>query len=66
MRFIEDIENGAFGPYKAHVSVIEFQKRGAPHVHALVWLNGLYLPRKVLSHMATYTWASQDMEIQTM
>ena len=59
MRFIEDIENGAFEPYKAHVSVIEFQKRGAPHVHALVWLNGLYLPQSVVSHGHLYVLISR-------
>lgn len=36
--FIKDIKHGVLGTYKAHVSVIEFQKRGAPHAHTLVWL----------------------------
>ena len=29
---------GIFGECDAHVAVIEFQKRGAPHCHMLIWL----------------------------
>jgi len=36
--FLKDIKRRVLGKYKAHVSVIEFQKRGAPHAHTLVWL----------------------------
>ena len=36
--FLKDIKRKVLGKYKAHVSVIEFQKRGAPHAHTLVWL----------------------------
>ena len=36
--FLKDIKRGVLGVYKAHVSVIEFQKRGAPHAHTLVWI----------------------------
>ena len=25
--------------YQAHIDVIEFQKRGAPHCHILIWIN---------------------------
>ena len=40
--FLKDIkEQGVLGKYKVHVSVIEFQKRGAPHAHTLVWLEEL-------------------------
>jgi len=28
-----------FGRYAGHVSVIEFQKRGLPHVHLILWLH---------------------------
>lgn len=35
--FLKDIKRGVLGKIKAHVSVIEFQKRGAPHAHTLVW-----------------------------
>ena len=36
--FLKDIKRRVLGKYKAHVSVIEFQKRGAAHAHTLVWL----------------------------
>ena len=36
--FLKDIKRKVLGKHKAHVSVIEFQKRGAPHAHTLVWL----------------------------
>ena len=31
-------EEGIFGHCVAHVAVIEFQKRGAPHMHLLFWI----------------------------
>lgn len=34
----ELIKDDYFGPYLALVSVIEYQKRGLPHVHIVVWL----------------------------
>lgn len=34
----EIVCDGIFGKCKAHVHVIEFQKRGAPHAHILIWL----------------------------
>jgi len=36
--FLKDIKRGVLGKIKVHVSVIEFQKRGAPHAHTLVWI----------------------------
>jgi hypothetical protein len=37
---LKDIESGLiFGPIVAILYSIEFQKRGLPHVHILVWLN---------------------------
>ncbi len=36
MREIVDV--GIFGEVIAHVSVVEFQKRGAPHLHLLIWV----------------------------
>ena len=32
------IKDGIFGKCIAHVAVIEFQKRGAPHSHILIWI----------------------------
>jgi hypothetical protein len=37
--FIADIRQGVtFGPVLAVLYTIEFQKRGLPHIHFLVWL----------------------------
>ena len=36
-QLVSDARNGCFGPYQAHCYAIEFQKRGLPHVHMLVW-----------------------------
>jgi hypothetical protein len=33
---LHEIKSGLFGNCVAHVCVIEFQKRGAPHMHLLV------------------------------
>lgn len=36
---LQDISSGVvFGPVNAILYSIEFQKRGLPHVHILVWL----------------------------
>ena len=36
---LEDlIKKQIFGPVVAHIWVIEFQKRGLPHMHLLLWL----------------------------
>ena len=32
------VKEGCFGKVKAYLAVIEFQKRGAPHIHLLVWI----------------------------
>ena len=38
--FIQDIWSGKlFGPVLAILYSIEFQKRGLPHVHILVWID---------------------------
>lgn len=38
--FMDDLcKNHIFGVVKAEVSVIEFQKRGLPHSHILLWMN---------------------------
>ena len=34
----EIIKDRIFGEVEAYTSVIEFQKRGAPHSHSLIWL----------------------------
>lgn len=37
--FVSCIKDGtAFGPIKAYLYVVEFQKRGLPHTHVLVWI----------------------------
>lgn len=35
---LTDLKNGLFGPYAAHVYTIEYQKRGLPHLHCLLFL----------------------------
>ncbi|XP_071675707.1 uncharacterized protein [Lolium perenne] len=38
-QFTSNVRKGkAFGPVNAYLYVVEFQKRGLPHIHALVWL----------------------------
>lgn len=39
-RLMQEIEDGIFGEYAAKFAVLEFQKRGLPHVHILCWLSG--------------------------
>ncbi|UYV73842.1 hypothetical protein LAZ67_11001095 [Cordylochernes scorpioides] len=39
-QLLKEINEGLFGTVKAMVYVIEFQKRGLPHVHILLILNG--------------------------
>ena len=36
---IKDIQNGALGATAAHVHTIEFQKRGLPHMHMIIFLS---------------------------
>lgn len=37
--FLEDVKDGsAFGAIQAYLYVVEFQKRGLPHTHTLIWL----------------------------
>jgi len=33
------IDNGFFGTTVAHIHTIEFQKRGLPHIHLLIFLH---------------------------
>ena len=42
---VQDIENGALGTFEAGVHVIEYQKRGLPHCHMLVWVANDCKPR---------------------
>lgn len=35
--FFEELEGNCFGPFKACVWTVEYQKRGLPHVHYLLW-----------------------------
>ena len=50
-QLLEDIRSGAiFGPIVAILYSIEFQKRGLPHVHILLWLdkNGYEITPKIV------------------
>jgi hypothetical protein len=38
-QLIKDIEDGIFGKALAYVFVIEFQKRGLPHMHCIIFLD---------------------------
>uniref|UniRef100_A0A8R7V1R5 Helitron helicase-like domain-containing protein n=1 Tax=Triticum urartu TaxID=4572 RepID=A0A8R7V1R5_TRIUA len=39
--YLDEIKSGrAFGPIKAVMYTVEFQKRGLPHAHILVWRRG--------------------------
>src|SRR5581483_9338186 len=42
---IKDIDNGALGVRIARIHVIEFQKRGLPHMHLLVTLHDKDKPK---------------------
>jgi hypothetical protein len=37
---LADLRNGLFGQYAGHVYTIEYQKRGLPHMHLLLFLHG--------------------------
>eukprot|EP00937_MAST-01D_sp_MAST-1D-sp2_P007732 g7732.t1 len=39
-RLIDDLKAGALGEFVAHCFAIEFQKRGLPHIHLLLWTKG--------------------------
>ncbi|EFE43857.1 hypothetical protein TRV_01369, partial [Trichophyton verrucosum HKI 0517] len=39
---IDIFRKGHFGKYRAHVQVIEWQKRGLPHSHTLFWIDGAW------------------------
>ena len=32
------LDKQVLGKYQVHIDVIEFQKRGAPHCHNLIWI----------------------------
>jgi Helitron helicase-like domain at N-terminus len=38
---LREVRNGLFGKYNAHIYTIEYQKRGLPHMHLLIWLKVL-------------------------
>ena len=43
---IKDIQkNQILGVVGARIHVIEFQKRGLPHVHMLIWIHESYVPK---------------------
>jgi hypothetical protein len=35
---LTDLKNHLFGPYTGHIYIIEYQKRGLPHMHLLLFL----------------------------
>lgn len=39
---VRDLKKGIFGPYAGHVNTIEYQKRGLPHMHLLLFLRPGY------------------------
>uniref|UniRef100_A0ACD5Z7R2 Uncharacterized protein n=1 Tax=Avena sativa TaxID=4498 RepID=A0ACD5Z7R2_AVESA len=40
--YLDDIKSGrAYGPIKAVLHTVEFQKRGLPHAHIIIWLKRL-------------------------
>lgn len=44
MELLRDVrgKKGVFGPHLADVWVVEYQKRGMPHAHLLLWLDQGY------------------------
>ena len=50
-QLIKEIENGCFGNCEERVHSIEFQKRGAPHMHLLVWLEFFDKHQKTLMEL---------------
>jgi hypothetical protein len=52
------LKDGIFGPCLAHVYSIEFQKRGLPHVHVLLFLKAEYklLSPDVVDNIITAHW----------
>ena len=44
--------DGVFRPTSAHVCAIEWQKRGLPHAHVLLWLSSTYQIRGSLIDLA--------------
>ena len=45
------VKNEIFGPCPAHLSSIEFQKRGAPHSHFLEWIMNFELTYHNVDHI---------------
>lgn len=58
------LKDGIFGPCVAHVYVIEFQKRGLPHMHLLIFLKGEYklLTSDVIDTIISAEWPDPDTE----
>ena len=58
-QLLEDIRSGLiFGPISAILYSIEFQKRGLPHVHILVWLDK---KGNEITTDTTNTWISAEI-----
>ena len=58
------LEHGIFGPCVAHVYAIEFQKRGLPHMHLLIFLKAEYklLSPNVVNSLISAQWPNSDTQ----
>lgn len=39
---LDDLKSGVLGPYEGHVYTIEYQKRGLPHAHILLFIRSVH------------------------
>ncbi|KAL7491170.1 hypothetical protein ACHAWT_000633 [Skeletonema menzelii] len=61
--FINDIEkDGIFGKCIARCSTVEFQKRGAPHTHTLIWIENFHDSPTNLDNIISTEIPSQEEE----
>ena len=59
---IKDIQkNQILGVVGARIHVIEFQKRGLPHVHMLIWIHPSDVPKKEEEYVIAFP--SEELEI---
>lgn len=69
---LADLKKGLFGPYQGHVYTIEYQKRGLPHMHLLLWLGSsarFLTPERIdqviCAELPPASWGSDLREIVT-
>lgn len=69
---LTDLKGGLFGPYQAHVYTIEYQKRGLPHIHLLLWLSPIArfltaerIDEVVCAELPPRSWGTKFREIVT-